>query len=173
MARLGDGDACYQNILALLRTSTRGNLFDVCGVKENSPFQIDGNLGAPNGFIEMLLQSHAETPLMPPPASSTAQASSTHIIRLLPALPKAWPNGSFRGLHARGAIEVDLEWANGKATRATLRPTLAGAHVVIPPRGQMITSVQIGARSLKPEPAADGCVHVDLKSGMECRLLFT
>ena len=173
MARLGDGDACYQNILALLRTSTRGNLFDVCGVKENSPFQIDGNLGAPNGFIEMLLQSHAETPLMPPPASSTAQASSTHIIRLLPALPKAWPNGSFRGLHARGAIEVDLEWANGKATRATLRPTLAGAHVVIPPRGQMITSVQIGARSLKPEPAADGCVHVDLKSGTECRLLFT
>ncbi len=69
MARLGDGDACHQNILALLRDSTRGNLFDVCGVKENSPFQIDGNLGAPNGFIEMLLQSHAETPLTPPQAS--------------------------------------------------------------------------------------------------------
>ena len=122
MARLGDGDACYENILALLRASTRGNLFDVCGVKENSPFQIDGNLGAPNGFIEMLLQSHAETPLTPPPpgAARTATDDNPHHPSAYPRSLQAWPNGSFRGLRARGAIEVDLDWSNGKAVSATL-----------------------------------------------------
>ncbi len=82
MARLEDGDAAYQSVLQLFRQSTRHNLFDVCGLKENSPFQIDGNLGGPTGLIEMLLQSHAND-----------FEKKNNVIRLLPALPKAWPNG--------------------------------------------------------------------------------
>ena len=36
--------------MALLRTETRPNLFDICGMKANSPFQIDGNLGGTAGI---------------------------------------------------------------------------------------------------------------------------
>jgi alpha-L-fucosidase 2 len=173
MARLGDGDACYENILALLRTSTRGNLFDVCGVKENSPFQIDGNLGAPNGIIEMLLQSHAETPLIPPSQSSTQPpATTTHVIRLLPALPRAWPTGSFRGLLARGAIELDLDWSNGKAISAVLRPDTTATHVIAPPPQQKIVTIHAGGQSIKPELNPDGSIHVQLKAGTTYQLSF-
>jgi alpha-L-fucosidase 2 len=172
MARLGDGEACYENILALLRASTRGNLFDVCGVKENSPFQIDGNLGAPNAFIEMLLQSHAQTPLTPPPGSTISSAISSQIIRLLPALPKAWSTGSFRGLRARGGVEIDLDWANGRAVTAVLRPSRAASLTVLPPSGQTIQHVQIGSKSVTPQPAPDGTVNVDLRAGQVGTLRF-
>ncbi len=173
MARLGDGDACYQNILALLRVSTRGNLFDVCGVKENSPFQIDGNFGAPNGLIEMLLQSHSETPLTPPaPGSAQSPSSSTHIIRLLPALPKAWPDGSFRGLRARGAIQIDLDWSNGKAVSAILRPDITNAHVIAPPPKQKIASVHAGSQSIRPQLNPDGSIRIELNAGTSYKLTF-
>ena len=105
MARLEDGDAAYESVLALLRHSTRDNLFDVCGTKDDSPFQIDGNLGGPTGIIEMLLQSHAN-----------GAGSHANAIRFLPALPHAWHNGFFRGLRARGGMEIDLTWVEGKAT---------------------------------------------------------
>jgi alpha-L-fucosidase 2 len=120
MARLGDGEACYANVLELFKESIRPNLFDVCGLKENSPFQIDGNLGAPAGFVEMLLQSHGITPLTPP-AEGHPWPADELILRLLPALPKAWLTGSFRGFKARGGIEIDCHWQDGMFQSATLR----------------------------------------------------
>ena len=122
MARLEDGEAAYQNVLQLIRQSTRHNLLDVCGLKENSPYQIDGNLGGPSGLIEMLLQSHAG------------------VVRLLPALPKAWPEGSFRGLRARGGLEIDLEWKDGRAKKATLRAACSRSYRIAAPPGQIISS---------------------------------
>ena len=153
MARLGDGDACYQNILALLRASTRGNLFDVCGMKENSPFQIDGNLGAPNGFIEMLLQSHAETPLTPPAArlrSITRPAQLTSSV--------SYPRSLRHGRTEVSAVcelavqsKIDLDWSDGKAVSAILRPEITRTHIIAPPPQQKIASIHAGAQSIKPE----------------------
>ncbi len=140
MARLHDGDAAYTSLLRLLSDSTRGNMFDVCGTKADSPFQLDGNIGGSTGMIEMLLQSHASGGSNEV-AQMRGMESAANVIRLLPALPKAWPNGSFRGLRARGGLEIDLQWQNGKATQATLKAHLDLTHHILAPKGQRIASV--------------------------------
>jgi alpha-L-fucosidase 2 len=116
-ARVGDGDFAFRQLAGLLQKRTLPNLFDLCG-----PFQIDGNFGAPAGIAEMLLQSHQ--------TEVGSQKSEVRILDLLPALPKAWPTGSFTGLCARGGFEVDIAWKNGALTRAVVRSKLGQPCVV-------------------------------------------
>jgi alpha-L-fucosidase 2 len=103
-ARVHDGNFAYRQLHLQIAKRTLPNLFDLCG-----PFQIDGNFGACAGMAEMLLQSHLRV-------ADTA----THQIDLLPALPGAWKSGSVSGLCCRGGFDVDLTWADGKLTTATV-----------------------------------------------------
>ena len=70
---------------------------------------------------------------------------------LLPALPSAWPAGSVTGLRARGGFEVDIAWAAGRVTRATLRSTNGGqCRVRIGERVRTVTVAAGGAEVLTP-----------------------
>ena len=42
--------------------------------------------------------------------------SHNGVIELLPASPPSWKEGSANGLKARGNIEADIRWKDGKVT---------------------------------------------------------
>ncbi len=132
-ARLHDGNRTYRILSSMLRSMVHSNL-----LATHPPFQIDGNFGYAAGVCDMLLQSHIGE------------------IHFLPALPDAWPEGSFRGLRARDGVEVDLTWAGGKAASAVLRASVDGKHVLRAPNGQKI----------------DGPGTVDLHSGQVYTVRF-
>jgi alpha-L-fucosidase 2 len=116
-ARVGDGDYAFSQFEGLLQRRTLPNLFDLCG-----PYQIDGNFGACGGVMEMLLQSHLTE--MRSAERGTRNEPETRILDLLPALPRAWPDGSVKGLRARGGFEVDLEWKEGALTKVVVHSQL-------------------------------------------------
>ena len=138
-ARLQDGDHAHEIIknfitpvgLAGIDYNNGGGIYAnlFCA---HPPFQIDGNFGYTAGIAEMLIQSQTDE------------------IQVLPALPKAWPNGQVKGLRARGNFEIlNLEWKDGKVVYLEIK-SLSGADCKLRIASklksvQKIASVQIGA----------------------------
>ncbi|MEO3407851.1 glycoside hydrolase family 95 protein [Mucilaginibacter sp. CAU 1740] len=137
-ARLRDGNHAYKlyrDLLRLTGTSETNyseggglypNMFDA-----HPPFQIDGNFGGTSGLAEMLLQSQNNN------------------IHLLPALPDAWGAGQLKGLVARGAFVVDMKWAAGKVTNASILSKTGGTCRVVSSSKLKVTGVAAAPSKVK------------------------
>jgi len=147
-ARLEDGDRANQHINYLLATSSESLLN-----ANRRWFQIDANFGGASGIAEMLLQSHSG------------------VLAILPALPSAWSDGHYRGLRARGDVEVDASWKNGRAVSAALRPAAAGDFKLRPPHGQRIAKIESGGHPVKATEG-DGIWQLRMEPHREYTVTF-
>jgi alpha-L-fucosidase 2 len=154
-ARLEAGDRAHESLAMLMLHSTGPNLFDTHPAGNSWIFQIDGNFGGAAAIAEMLLQSHD---------------GATHF---LPALPAAWPAGRFHGLRARGGVEVDLEWAGGKATAAAVRTSFKDTCRVRPPQGQRIAEIRSGGKTVAFQPGDGGVVSFEAKANGRYEVTFS
>ena len=154
-ARLGNAEEAHRNLESVVAHNTNASLLSQIDGGHPLPFQIDANFGATAGLAEMLLQSH------------------TSEIAILPALPKAWPDGSVSGLRARGGAEIGIAWKGGRAVSATLLSHIDGEYHIRAPRGQKIASMRSNGRKLSLVSSPNGAVILRANAGREYAIDFT
>ena len=77
-----------------------------------TPFFLDGTVLAAGYVTEMVLQSQYGE------------------LDLLTALPSSWTTGNIRGIRARGACTLDIDWKDCKLTKASIKSDKGGTFVV-------------------------------------------
>lgn len=123
-ARLSQGDRALSLLRRMLRPVAPDNRDKRSGggsypnlFSAHPPFQIDGNFGFCAAVCQMLLQNREGE------------------IRLLPALPSAWPEGRVRGLRAWGGLACDFAWRAGQLTGVRLTASREARVVLVYPDG--------------------------------------
>jgi alpha-L-fucosidase 2 len=141
-ARLGEAEKAHKVYQKLIAERTFPNL-----LTWQPPFQVDGTFGSLAGVVEMLLQSHEG------------------VIKLLPALPSAWSNGSYQGLVARGNFIVDLAWRDGKATAITVTSRSGGTCKLSYPGIDSATVLDAKGKAVAAVKSTAGQIHFESQPG--------
>lgn len=125
LARFYEGDAALQELSMVASTWLIDNLLlSICDwhddaatlnwFPERKVFQLEASLGVVAAIAETLFQDRRG------------------LLRLLPALPNAWPEGAVTGLRGRGGFEVDLTWNGSRLAEAKIQ-SLRGAVCRVKP----------------------------------------
>ncbi|MCY2931493.1 MAG: glycoside hydrolase N-terminal domain-containing protein [Planctomycetota bacterium] len=163
-ARLGQTGRALECLELLIRGCAGPNLMltahdrramglTIGGIGGSAPFQIDASLGFPAAILEMLA------------------FSKPGLLRLLPALPKAWPTGRARGIACRGGITLDLDWDQSARTVPAVLTSRTDQTVQLKlPPGLKAALLGPKARPADASPLGKQYVSVDLLAGKSLRL---
>ncbi len=157
-ARLGLGDRALECLDILSRSSTGPNLFTYhndwrsMGLSSRGdslpPFQIDANFGITAAVLEMLVFSKPGE------------------IKLLPALPQKWNQGSIKGLCCRGGLTVSIDWNREKNELNAVLKSKADTKIdlFLP---KFVKKLNISSEKVVDKNTFLG---VDLKAGVEIQI---
>jgi alpha-L-fucosidase 2 len=159
-ARMQEGNHCFRLIKDLLKPTehqgvnmengggTYPNMFDA-----HPPFQIDGNFGGTAGMAEMLVQSQ------------------DGYIQFLPALPDAWPDGSFKGFCVRGGGVVNAQWTDHKIISAELTAKVSNRFKIMVPNYVNRVELHYNGK-IKSQQNPGKFININLPKGEKVKILF-
>ena len=140
LARGGEAQKAYQTLKWLAASSVLENLLTThndwreSGFTMNQApiFQIESNMGWVSAVQEMIFTSRPG------------------VLKLLPALPREWPEGEILGMQGRGAVNIKkMTWSkNGTIVSADLQTKHAQKLTVVLPKN--IKSLEINGKKQKP-----------------------
>lgn len=158
LVRLGEPEEAYEQLNQLTRLLLANNLLDFAwGGHAGARYQIfclDGNGGFFAATAEMLMQDY------------------DGVIKLLPALPKAFDQGHVTGLSARGGFEVDQFWQDHRLVRGELRSKRGGRcqihaaeNFTVYENGQPLAGVERRGQTVAFETRAGGTYELRVAAG--------
>lgn len=139
-ARLGDGNRALKIFKGYLLQQCLSQLFAKCF----TPMQVDGTLGVTAAITEMLVQSNEG------------------VIELLPALPDEWSEGVFNGVCARGAFDVNFQWAKNILTQAIVFSKEGGLCRL---NAKLPVTISSQGTKIKVKQLPDGDIEFATKKG--------
>jgi hypothetical protein len=114
----------------------------------HAPYQVDANMGFVSAVYEMLLYSDSDK------------------IKLLPAIPKEFKNGSIEHIQARGGFDVSIYWSE-ENVRVTIK-SLLGKAVNVGIKGYNLVS----HTDLESSKYGEGYKLLNLNKGEEIELIY-